>query len=92
MKTLKVLTILAILTIGTSGCSIFKDRIREPLCLPERPFLEEITREEQVEMWSVNRDTWIKVAINDERLKNHIRSIEEITTAHNEQFKAQCAE
>lgn len=92
MRTLKGLTILVILMIGTSGCSLFKDRVREPLCLPSRPVLEEISREEQIEVWSVNKDTWMKVAINDERLKNHIKTIEGITEAHNKQFKAQCAD
>lgn len=92
MRTLKVLTTLVIVTTGISGCGLFKDRIREPLCLPARPVLEDISREEQIEMWSVNRDTWTKVAINDTRLKSHIKAIEEITEAHNGQFKAECAE
>jgi hypothetical protein len=92
MRTLKGLTILLIVTIGISGCSLFKDRVREPLCLPARPVLDDISREEQIEMWSVNRDVWTKVAINDTRLKTHISTIEEITEAHNGQFKATCAE
>ena len=92
MTRLLALTTLAILTIGISGCSIWKDRVREPLCLPDRPYLEAISVEEQREMWAVNKDTWTKVAINDERLKSHIKTIEGITAAHNEQFKARCAE
>lgn len=92
MTRLLALTTLAILTIGTSGCSIWKDRVREPLCLPERPYLEAITFEEQHQMWDVNKDTWTKVAINDERLKSYIKTIEGITAAHNEQFKARCAD
>lgn len=84
----RLLTILLIVTTG-SGCSIFKDRVREPLCLPSRPVLVDITVEEQRAM---NPATLEKVAINDIRLKTHIKTIEEITEAHNEQFKAQCAE
>lgn len=87
-KTLRVLTILLIVTIG-SGCSLFKDRIREPLCLPSRPVLEDLTILEQRMM---NPDTLEKVAINDVRLKTHIKTIEEITAEHNTQFKAKCAD
>lgn len=89
-KTLKVLTTLLIVT-TISGCSVFKDRVREPLCLPARPVLEDISGEEQAELFSVNRDAMVRIASNDIRLKNHIKTIEEITEAHNEQFKAKCA-
>lgn len=89
-KTLKVLTTLLIVT-TISGCGLFKDRVREPLCLPARPVLEDISVQEQVDLFSVNRDAMLKVATNDARLKNHIQTIEEITEAHNEQFKAKCA-
>lgn len=86
-KNLKVLTILLIVTTG-SGCSIFKDRIREPLCLPSRPVLLDLSIEEQRAM---EPDTLEKVAINDQRLKSHIKTIERITEEHNKQFKAECA-
>ena len=86
------LTILLTVTIGISGCGLWKDSVREPLCLPTRPVLLDISEEEQDNMWSVNKDIWTKVAINDERLKSHIETIEEITEAHNEQFRAECAD
>ena len=84
-KSLKVLTILPILMIG-SGCSAL---VAEPLCLPARPVLYPLTVEEQRDM---SIDTLEKVAINDARLKSHIRTIEQITEAHNKQFKASCAD
>lgn len=88
MNTLRVLTILLIVTTG-SGCSLLKDRVREPLCLPTRPMLYDLSIEEQRE---IPEDTLEKVAINDARLKSHIKTIEGITEAHNQQFKAKCAE
>ena len=81
----KILTILAILTTG-SGCSAL---VAEPLCLPARPVLYPITAAEQRE---IPFDILEKVAINDVRLKTHIKTIEEITEAHNKQFKASCAD
>lgn len=88
MRTLQVLTILLIVT-TSSGCSILKDRVLEPLCLPSRPLLYDLTIEEQAAM---DRDTLEKVAINDARLKSHIKTIEGITEEHNKQFKALCAD
>ena len=84
-KTLRVLTILLIVTAG-SGCSLFKDRVREPLCLPTRPVLMDISIEEQQ---AINEETLEKIGINDLRLKVHIKTIEE---EHNKQFKAECAD
>ena len=69
-----------------SGCSAL---VAEPLCLPARPVLYPLTVEEQRDM---SIDTLEKVAINDARLKSHIRTIEQITEAHNKQFKASCAD
>ena len=82
----RILTILAILMMTGSGCSAL---VAEPLCLPARPVLYPITAEEQRE---IPFDTLEKVAINDVRLKTHIKTIEEITEAHNKQFKASCAD
>ena len=80
---MKVLTIFLIATI-TSGCA---NTLVEPLCLPERPVLQDISIEEQIE---INPHTLLKVAENDLKLKSHVRRIERITEAHNEQFKAKC--
>ena len=86
MKTLKVLTIFPILMMIGSGCSAL---VAEPLCLPARPILYPLSIEEQRAM---EQDTLEKVAINDARLKSHIKTIEQITEAHNTQFKAKCAD
>lgn len=86
---IRFLTILLIVTIGSSGCSVFKDRVREPLCLPARPTLIDLSIEEAL---AIEPGTREKVAINDTRLKSHIKTIEEITEVHNTQFKAKCAD
>jgi hypothetical protein len=69
-----------------SGCA---SNVAEPLCLPARPVLYDITVEEQE---LINDDTLEKIAINDARLKSYIQTFERITREHNRQFKAQCAE
>ena len=84
---MKVLIPLLILTIGTSGCSLFKERLIDPLCLPERPSLESISIEEQRAM---DRETLRKVAENDVKLKSWIVKAERSADAHNQQFKAKC--
>lgn len=86
---MKRLILLAILMTIGSGCTLLKDPIREPLCLPSRPYLDPITYAEQLEIRQELRD---KIATNDVKLKSHIRMIEEITIEHNKQFRAQCAE
>jgi hypothetical protein len=70
-----------------SGCAT---SIVEPLCLPSRPTLINVTNMEKYELYLVNPTTVESLALNDERLKNHIETIEAITEAHNEQFKASC--
>ena len=85
MKTLKVLTILLILT-TTSGCA---NHFINPLCLPHRPTLESVSIEEQIE---IQPSTLIKIAENDSKLKQWVVSVERITSIHNEQFKATCIE
>jgi len=69
-----------------SGCSAL---VAEPLCLPARPVLIAISIEEQR---TIDPEILEKVAVNDIRLKSHIRTIERITDEHNKQFKASCAE
>lgn len=82
---IRLLTILLIATIG-SGCATL---VAEPLCLPERPVLYNIS---ELEQRMIDPDTLEKIAVNDLRLKSHIRTIEGITDEHNNQFKAKCAE
>ena len=83
---MKVLTTLLI-AMTFSGCSLFKDNLIEPLCLPSRPVLEDISIDEQR---SIERTTLRKLATNDAKLKSHINTIERITGVHNEQFKVNC--
>lgn len=84
----RLILLATLMTIG-SGCTLLKDPIREPLCLPNRPYLLPITVEEQIE---INPQVLDKIATNDVRLKSHIKMIEDITIEHNKQFRAQCAE
>lgn len=87
IKTLKVLAILATLTI-ISGCSLFQSKdFTEPLCLPDRPVLEEITLDEQR---LIERETLRKLGENDAKLKAYIRTAEELAAEHNTQFKVKC--
>ncbi len=91
MKSLKVLVILLIVTTG-SGCSLFKDKIREPFCLSERPVLEDITVEEQRAVHELDPDLWRRFSLNDRKLKDYIVLTERQAGAHNEQFRAECIE
>ena len=85
-KNLKALTILLIVT-TFSGCSLFNNALVEPLCLPERPVLEDLSINEQSRIPS---EILGKVGGNDLALKGHLVTIERIVETHNEQFKAQC--
>ena len=90
MKNLQVLTILTILT-TTSGCSLFKNNLVEPLCLPDRPILEVISIEEQRAIKDqVGKDTLRKVGTNDQALKAWVSTVERLAEVHNEQFKSKC--
>ena len=89
IKTLKVLTICLILTIS-SGCSLFKDRLIEPLCLPDRPELESISIEEQTSIKHISPDLLRRVGENDLKLKSYIRTVDAVVSVHNEQFKVKC--
>lgn len=90
-QSLLILTICSMMTIG-SGCSLFKDRISEPLCLPSRPVVPNISNEEKFDLWSANPTALEGLALRELRLKTHIETIEQITKEHNRQFKASCAE
>jgi len=85
-QNLLILTICLIMTIG-SGCAA---HVAEPLCLPQRPTLINLTNDEKFQLWTANPVALEALAINDQRLKTHIETIEEITEAHNEQFEAKC--
>lgn len=87
-QSLLILTACSIMMIG-SGCAA---HIGEPMCLPARPSLINITNEEKFELYVVNPTTVEALAINDRRLKTYIETVEAITVAHNKQFKAQCAD
>lgn len=89
LKILRILTICSMIAIG-SGCAA--NDLVEPICLPDRPELPTVSNEEKIELWSVNSETVQKLAIREARLKNHIETIEELADAHNQQFKAACAE
>lgn len=80
IKTLVVMTIGSILV----GCAAHP---ASPLCLPSRPTLTPISIAEQAD---IKPSTLIKLSVNEERLKNHVVSIERITEEHNKQFKASC--
>ena len=74
----------------TSGCTLFKGDLIEPLCLPERPILESISVEQQRELKNANEEAFSSVVLNDVSLKAHIVVIETIVGVHNQQFKAKC--
>lgn len=86
MKTLQVLTILTTLTIG-SGC---QHNLIQPFCLPDRPELEAISVEAQRTLKKEYPEDLVKIAVNDIKLKSHIRTIERLSIAHNKQFKTKC--
>jgi hypothetical protein len=83
LKISKVLTTLAILTIS-SGCAT-SIPVEGPLCLPTRPVLEEITRQEQLDIRDqVSADVLRRIGTNDLSLKSHIRVLEGTIRAHDE--------
>ena len=76
----RVFLTLAILTIG-SGCASHAPPSEPPLCLPERPVLLEIDKDEQLQVpTSILR----KVAINDLSLKLYARELEARIKVHDE--------
>ena len=89
MKTLKVLITGLIVTTG-SGCAISKGDLILPLCLPERPVLQDITKEEQEKILGISPVIIEKISKNDIKLKIHIKTIEQLTEEHNAQFKVKC--
>ena len=89
LRSLKILTICLIMMSG-SGCSLFKERIIQPLCLPDRPTLINLSNEEKYDLYLANATALEALSINDTTLKNHIETIEEVVREHNKQFKAQC--
>ena len=73
-----------------SGCSLFKHSIIQPLCLPERPQLVEVTNEQKYQLYLAEPTALEALAVKDLRLKSHIETLEEITEIHNKQFEAKC--
>ena len=86
---MRVLTISLIVMIS-SGCSFFKNDLVEPLCLPLRPILEDISVEQQRKLKAADEAAFTSVVLNDISLKAHIVVIETIVGVHNEQFTASC--
>lgn len=83
MKSLKVLAILAILTIG-SGCA-WRQIPEPPLCKEPRPVLEDISREEQLTIRNqISEDLLRRVSENDKKLKESLAAYEKIIDAHDE--------
>lgn len=89
---ISILTICLITLIGSTGCSLFKDNLILPFCVPERPELYSLSTEEKTDIWFANPDAVTKLAVNETRLKNHVETIEEIAEEHNKQFKVECVE
>lgn len=81
---MKNLIILSTLMIIGSGCSTLTPA---PLCVPDRPYLEPIRFQylEQADEQLVRI-----MASNDLRLKNHIKLLEDLIQAHNEQLGVEC--
>jgi hypothetical protein len=89
VKILKVLTILTTLTIS-SGCSLFKEDLIEPLCLERRPLLQPVSVPDQRLMKVASEEGFATMALNDRALKDWIVVTERTVEVHNEQFKAKC--
>ena len=89
MKTLKVLTILLIVT-TSSGCSLFRTTPYAPLCLDRDVTLQDLTIEEQRAIRDINPDLLVKIATNDVKLKSVITKYEELAEAHNRIYGTEC--
>jgi len=79
LRTSKVWTISAILII-TSGCCTIP--VEPPICLPDRPVLEPITREEQLLIKNIDEDLLRRIGSNDAALKGYIKEVEGYVQAH----------
>ena len=67
-----------------SGCSTLPPA---PLCVPDRPYLEAI----DVGNLQHAPDELVQIiASNDLRLKSHIKLLEDLIQAHNEQLGVEC--
>jgi hypothetical protein len=75
-----------------SGCGLFRNNLVEPLCLEARPLLQDVTIADQRLMKEASEQGFEIVVLNDRALKDWIVGTEKIVEAHNEQFKATCAE
>lgn len=85
---MKNLIILSTLMIIGSGCSTLPPA---PLCPPDRPNLESLSVSSIQEVYLAGQEELIRiVASNDLRLKSHIKLLEDLIQAHNEQLGVEC--
>ena len=89
MKSLKGLITLAIVILIGSGCATTETFV-EPLCIPSRPVLVNMTVVDQRAFRAWNEDLYTDVALNDLLLKRYAATIEGLVTIHNGQFEASC--
>ena len=86
LKILKILMI-SLTTMVGSGCA---NNIVSPMCLPDRPELINISNDDKFAMFEASPSGLEALALNDDKLKLHIETIEDIAVEHNKQFKAEC--
>lgn len=67
-----------------SGCSTTSFA---PLCPPDRPYLEPLSASDLRE---IDEELIKIVASNDLKLKSHIKLLEQLIIAHNEQIGTEC--
>lgn len=58
--------------------------VEPPLCLPQRPILEDVSVAEQLAIRAIHPDLLRRVASNDAALKSQVRTLEGIIVAHDE--------
>jgi len=79
------LSLILVILISGSGCTWV---VRPaPLCLSDRPLLEDLSLDEQL---SIPKPVRLKVGSNDAKLKSYTRLIEDQVNAYNEEYKVTC--
>lgn len=89
MRNLRGLITLLIVTAIGSGCATTETFI-EPVCLPSRPVLVNMTIVDQTAFRAWNEQLYTDVAVNDLLLKRYAATVEGLVTIHNGQFEASC--